>query len=973
MREGCLPPRSDLAEASSPELCMRAARAGGRFLSDRIQSLNGTWQFRYFETCTDAPALGDIADFGSIEVPSVWQTQGFGRPQYVNVAFPIPAVPPRVPNENPLGVYRKSFFVHKDGMRKILHFSGVAPCAEVHLNGRYIGYSEVSHSPAEYDVTDALTEGENELTVLVYKWCSGTYLENQDMFRHTGIFRDVYLISTPEGGIFDVQTSQEKTESGYGLTVRLVGGAEDIAARLFDGSKELASGKFEGGALHLSALQVREWSAETPNLYTLLIENPGLAQYIALRIGFKTCEIRGKVFYLNGRPIKFYGVNHHDSHPTKGFAVSFEDMEGDVRLIKQLNCNAVRTSHYPPSPDFVALCSEYGLYVIDEADIECHGAFFMDEGFDRFAEDPVWEPAFLDRITRLYERDKNAACVVLWSLGNESGGIRNHDICAAYIKSRDPSALIHYEGAVFKERKGYDVVSMMYPTLEQCVEHSESDNPMPFFMCEYAHAMGTGPGGMKEYRELVDKYPSFMGGCIWEFCDHAVYERGEYRYGGEFGETLHDGNFCCDGLVLPDRSLSRSAIEAKACFAPLYAESDGNGIVLENRNYFAPTDGLDIWLVLTDGKKDLCVSRLDVSVAPREKLAVPLPQAEGAVFAEIYAVDAGSDFMSLERSYYTPQVRCIRQLRVAPEKSREFPASVRTEAQQKGDVLAVRCGGTVYSFHLGKGTLVSVRKGGKELLCARPHNRSAGVVGLNGFVPSVWRAPTDNDRYMCDEWSKHMYDAMWYNVTGVDVKEGEFGPVITVSALLSPPKLSGKFRTETVYRFGGEHQLEVETSLISIGKNMFLPRFGVDLEVKKSFAFVRWEGLGPEESYSDFREAVRFGEFRSGADELVGPTIVPQGGGQRSEVGSFILEGKDAAFRVTAEKSPISFTLREAPPDEIARAAHHSDVRRHNYRILSIDGFSAGLGSQSCGSQPLDCYKVFCNEELRFCFGFDVL
>ena len=604
-----------------PYATKEAALARDLSKNERYLSLNGTWSFGYFESYEDA-LVGECAD--KIAVPSCWQTVGYDRPQYSNTFYTIPLNPPRVPIANPCGVYRREFDYCGEG-RAYLVFEGVCSYLEVEINGKYVGMSKGSHLQAEFDVTEHLAAGKNEIVARVLKWCDGTYLEDQDFFRHNGIFRDVYILSRPMGHVRDFFIHTD-TDGGVSLDI-------DATAKvsILDKFGEVVATLDECNRAKVESPLL--WNAEEPNLYTLLIETEG--ECIAKKFGFVKIEVADNAALLiNGSPVKIKGVNRHDSDPEVGYAVDEAHMRRDLCLMKSFNINAVRTSHYPNHPRFVEMCDELGLYVIDECDLETHGAECTGPRYDApkaFADNPEWCDAYLDRMARTLERDKNSPSVIMWSLGNEAQYGKNHDKMSEYIRLRDPSRLVHYEGTAFYVAPDYstkhkmsdivDVVSRMYTPVEDLIAHGEyEDDPRPYFLCEYAHAMGVGPGSLENYWDAIYKYPRLIGGCVWEWCDHAVIKDGNYLYGGDSGEYPHDYNFCMDGLVYPDRTPHTGLYCLGQVIRPIRiaATDDPHVFTVKNMLDFASTDAYDILWSVRCGDKVLESGKLDVAIAPRE-------------------------------------------------------------------------------------------------------------------------------------------------------------------------------------------------------------------------------------------------------------------------------------------------------------------------------------------------------------------
>ena len=515
--ENKLPARAYFIPFSNNDALSKTDYKNERYNSDRVVMLSGDWDFKYYNKLSDIPSILDTdnTDFDRISVPSTWQRNGYDQIAYINTRYPFPKKPPHIPNDVAVGIYRKNVELKKFS-RQIISFLGVAGALALYVNGEYIGYSEGSHNTAEFDITEFVNEGNNEIIAVNYKWCNGTYLECQDMFRENGIFRDVYIINQEEKHIDDFLFRTSKNADGtYDLKIKIDGNFDDV-----DISCDLFTTK-ESNTI-IKNLKVNEWTAETPNLYEVTIKIKDV-EVIRTYIGFKDVKINGEVFLFNSEPIKMLGVNHHDTHMTKGYAVSLDDLELDIKLMKEYNCNAVRTSHYPPDPVFLTMCDMYGLYVVDEADIETHGFYAVPHSTynpNRLSNDIKWATHYLDRVKRMYERDKNHPSITMWSLGNESGGYKCQDVCYDFLKEVNPEIPVHYEGAIRSKRWAYDVVSRMYgtPDLMRKILKGTAGSKYkgkPFFQCEYAHAMGNGPGGLEEYMELFYSSEQFMGGCIW--------------------------------------------------------------------------------------------------------------------------------------------------------------------------------------------------------------------------------------------------------------------------------------------------------------------------------------------------------------------------------------------------------------------------------------------------------------------------
>ena len=561
-------------------------------------SLNGKWDFNYF------PSLQLIKDFNhineinlsdSIDVPSVWQMKGYDYNQYTNVKYPIPYNPPFVPTDNPCAIYKKEFDFNIDSEKQDYHinFEGVDSCFYFWINDKFVGYSQISHSISEFDISNYLVNGKNTITVLVLKWCDGTYFEDQDKFRMSGIFRDVYILTRSKSRINDFKLTTSvnvlSNEGVINLEILETVGNPNISYTLLEPNNTvISSGNIIENNLQINISNAQLWDAENPNLYTLLLQTE--TEVIKEKVGLREIKIENSILKINDVPVKIKGVNHHDSDPFKGYAITYDDLIVDLKLMKENNINSIRTSHYPKAPIFYELCDEYGFYVMSEADIETHGVVelyglgYLDN-YNMIADDVIYKESIIDRIDSSIVPFKNKSCIFMWSLGNESGYGINFETGAKYAKDLDSSRPIHYEAAHYANKQrtndfsNLDVISRMYPSVEEIKAYFEKGIDKPFVLCEYAHAMGNSPGDLTKYDELIQKHDEFIGGYVWEWCDHALFMKNckngkkAYGYGGDFGERNHDGNFCMDGLVYPDRTPHTGLLEYKNINRPIRALS----------------------------------------------------------------------------------------------------------------------------------------------------------------------------------------------------------------------------------------------------------------------------------------------------------------------------------------------------------------------------------------------------------------
>ncbi|MDE6550949.1 MAG: hypothetical protein K2M44_05585 [Clostridia bacterium] len=944
-----------------------------RYNSDRVDILSGAWEFIYYSQCSDMPADLDTSKikFSAIDVPSTWQRRGYDQIAYINTRYAFPKHPPRIPKDIPVAVYRRSFAVDDAGYGRVLTFLGAAGALYVYINGKYVGYSEGSHNSAEFDITPYVAVGDNELLVVLYKWSNGTYLECQDMFRENGLFRDVYI--TRRGAAYlDDCLLRPKHEGGgvYSLDVQLSGKFARAEVVVGDDSGELARIDTKSGNAAINALHPIEWNAEAPHTYIAeitLYDGDGKAcEYIRQIIGFKHIEIAGEVYLFNGRPIKMLGVNHHDTHPVNGYCMTLDEIERDVRLMKEYNCNTVRMSHYPPDPAMLNMCDIYGLYVIDEADIETHGFYavpYTTYNPNRLSNDMRWAAHYLDRVKRMYGRDKNHPSIAMWSLGNESGGYKCQDVCYEYLRGVDAGVPVHYEGVIRSKRWAYDVVSHMYAhhSLMRAIADGSADEKYkgkPFFQCEYAHAMGVGPGGLDEYVKLFYSSPQFLGGCIWEWADHAVYDpehKYAYTYGGDHREKIHDGNFCVDGLFYPDRQPSSGALEMKACYRPVRCEYKERGVyTITNMRTFLSTADITIDWKLYNGGYEVASGTYDGVIEAGESVdfapsaSVSLDKNSDIYIDFIYTSKNDGSEIAREQIIYTAHIDAEPDVEITPFKKsgRFFVASA-----SGGDIKINRRSGELCSYVCG----------GRQLINTHPYD------GYFGFVPHIYRGVIDNDRFVKMGWEV----LGLHSAHPVMCRCSLSGGAVIVRYNIVTRGIFILARVKVVYRLKGD-ELIVETSLSKV--NPFfasIPCFGLGMEVSNIFTHADYYGRGESESLSDFNAHAPIGRYSVKVDEMTHKYIKPQDAGNRSDVRSITFSGSACAFTVRAFDKPINVKATRYTPLQLAKAGHIEDIPDADTLYIGVDGFVRGAGSNSCGPIPLPEHlvKPKYGEPLKYKFG----
>ena len=953
--------------------------------------LNGDWRFAYFDRFDKAPAgfearEYDVSGWDTIPVPRCWQLCGYDKPHYTNVNYPFPVDPPYVPDENPTGIYARSFTLPESwsGREIFLHFGGVSSCFFVWVNGEYIGYSKGSHLPAAFNITKAAVPGENRLAVQALKWCDGSYLEDQDFFRYSGIFRDVYLLARGPVHVHDAQvrTTLDGTycDARAELAVSFAGGEpEGAEARFYDPDGALlatfslgrgADGSF-GCVCPIPG--ARKWTAETPALYTAVILVGGEA--VPVEFGVRKIEVAANgALLINGVAVKLRGVNRHDSHPDFGYYTPVEHMKRDLMQMKRHNINAIRTSHYPNAPEFLRLCDRYGFYVVDEADLETHGI----EVKDKFCltNNPDWTEAYLDRARRMVERDKNHPCVIFWSLGNESFMGKNHLEMAKWIKARDPERLVHYEGAYAGEQEPdgrdnrcIDVVSRMYPSPAWCEEYCSSEkDARPLFLCEYSHAMGVGPGDLAAYWALMEKYPKFIGGCVWEWCDHAVRRktadgREYFAYGGCFGDWPNDGYFCCDGLNFPDRQAHTGLLELKAVLQPVHAEAVdlcAGRIRLTNRYDFIGLGHLALeWRVERDGStiRQGRAALPDVPAHGSTEMTLPIsfPERDSAEYflnlSFVQVADTAWEPAGYEAAF--AQFR----LPVAFELPKPLLRRQKLVVSRDGDGFIVRGEDFSYRFACALGGFVSAQVGGVEVFARAPKF-------------SVWRAPVDNDMHIHAGWRQQQLDHAFTRVyESAPISQTDDAAVFSVRFAHGGPAVEPALRAQAVYTVtaGGDVRVDIRAD---VRENLpSLPRFGMEFQLPEGFENLLYFGMGPHENYADMHQSARMGLFRSTVDAQYTPYIRPQETGSHTGTRWVCVSDNAARGVLFRAGTPFSFSALHYTAEDLDAARLTADLTRRPETVLHVDYAQNGIGSNSCGP-ALDERFALIAKRIEFSYAF---
>lgn len=981
-----------------------------RFSSDRVICMNGTWEFQYFNSIYDLQEKFyeqgyDCSRFTQVEVPGVWQNYGYDSHQYTNVRYPIPLDPPYVPQENPCGAYVRKFYyeIPEEAPRAYLNFEGVDSCFYVWVNGKYVGYSQVSHATSEFDVTEVLKNGENTLAVLVLKWCDGTYLEDQDKFRMSGIFRDVYFVNRPENVVYDYFTTTEIQEEQAVITVQASyqGKAVPTKLTLYDAEhKEIASQVFQENIgtvyTHKAVILVKEpnlWNPEQPYLYTLVLETEG--EVITDRIGLREICVKDAVLYVNGTAIKFKGVNRHDSDPVTGFVIGLEQMKKDLQMMKESNFNAVRSSHYPNVPYFYQLCDEYGLFVIAEADNESHGTqsqYLKDSNWEnvsrkwneRISDNPEFIPATLDRTQLCVHREKNRPCIIIWSMGNECGYGCTFEEALKWTKGFDSTRLTCYESSFYRsDRRKYDysnidIFSRMYPSLEEIQEYMDKKPDKPLLLIEYCHAMGNGPGDLEDYFQIIYEYDVLCGGFVWEWCDHAIYQgqaangKEKYLYGGDFGEEVHDGNFCMDGLVYPDRTPHTGLLEYQNVYRPArvvsFCQKTGE-LCLENyMNYMDLKDYIYlVYEVNCDGKlleKKQFI--LQESVLPHKKgtilLDITVPDSGKCYLKVSYHLKHGTSVMAQGSRMGFDEIL----LKNQDGRNQQATALLETQEQKEAEVqvsetdrfLSIRSDTFFYVYNKLSGLFEQLSVDGEELL--------ETPMELN-----IWRAPTDNDRKIKQEWidagydrsKARAYDTHWeMNGEGIRIYS-----TVSVAAVAIQKVLD----IEAVWKIYRTGEISVKMHVKKDREFPQLPRFGIRLFLRGEYENLKFYGLGPHESYRDKCRSCSHGLYDTTVEEQHEDYICPQENGSHTDCDYLMLEKENQTVTAVSSR-PFSFNVSYYSQEELTRKAHNFELEKSGSTIVCLDYAQNGIGSNSCGPELRKEYQ-FTEEtftfDMKFLFG----
>lgn len=1011
LHENTMPNRAYYIPASQRMECLEKHRAA----SDRMQLLNGEWKFRYYKSVYDLQDEFYRVDYvtngyDKVTVPGMWQNYGYDFNQYTNLCYPFPFDPPYVPQDNPCGAYICEFEYEKlvDAPRVYLNFEGVDSCFYVWMNGTYIGYSQVSHSTSEFDVTDCICEGTNKLAVLVLKWCDGSYMEDQDKFRMSGIFRDVYLLKRPQNHIFDYFVATDMIENSAQIQVRLKGRSEklSIEATLYNAQNQVvgeaiaASNDMDNDYPQFLSIKVEEpqlWNAENPYLYTLILKTED--EVITDYVGIREIYIEDKIVYLNGSPIKFRGVNRHDSDAETGYVTSLEQIEKDMILMKQHNVNAIRTSHYPNVPYFYLLCDKYGFYVIDEADNESHGTqavYRVDDSWENvanhwneaIADNPDFIAPTLDRTQLCVHRDKNRPSVVIWSLGNECAYGCTFEKSLEWLKAFDSSRLTHYESSIYTNSESgreydcskLDLYSMMYSSVDWVKNYFANGPEKPLILCEYCHSMGNSPGDLEDYFEVIEANPGFCGAFVWEWCDHGIYKRQTedgkkiYYYGGDHGEFQHDGNFCMDGLIYPDRRPHTGLLEFKNVNRPArviaYEHSTGKLTLHNYMDFVDLKDYLTIsWELDCDGEI------VDEGEIQSDKMISIPPHCNGDIFLPIAIPREGKCYLKIryslkENTQLLPkwfalgfdEIKLQNQdgrNQYVQELHQQYDNSTEEEELQVSeDDRYVIVQGSQFTYRYDKTVgLFEKLEYDKQQMITRP------------MEFNIWRAPIDNERHVKADWYRARYHktvTRAYETAYAALSDRvEIHSTISMAAI----SLQRAIEITAIWSIWKTGKIGMDLKVKRNKEFPWLPRFGVRMFLPEFMDKVTYYGMGPYESYIDKHRASSHGKYTATVEKMHEDYIRPQENGSHYDCDYVFLSSEEATLAVTSTR-PFSFNASVYTQEELEAKQHNYELKPCGDTVLCIDYASSGIGSHSCGPELLEKYRL--NEE-EFEFQIDII
>ncbi len=974
-----------------PYADMNRAIAGGRDASKFYKSLNGKWKFNWVRKPADRPMDFykpgyDVSTWKEITVPGNWQMQGYGMPIYLNRPYAFKMNPPYIQHEyNPVGSYRIEFTIPKEWQNRqvFIHFDGVESAFYMWLNGQKVGYSQGSRTPAEFDITEYLRMGKNVLAVEVYRWSDGSYLECQDFWRLSGIFRNVYLFSTPSVHIRDFEVNcnldDQYRDAHMNVTAR-VRNYSDVACMnirvevtLLNDENELVGSRvlMEGGSAYIAsggesiiklATNVSnplKWSAEKPNLYkvvlTLKDDDGNVMEIESTEFGFRKVEIKGGQLLVNGVPILIKGVNRHEHDPLTGHYVTRESMIKDIKLMKQFNINTVRTSHYPDDPEWYELCDYYGLYLIDEANIESHGMGYKPE--NTFANKPEWKDAHLDRIIRMGERDKNHPSVIIWSMGNEAGDGTNFEAASEWIHRRDPSRPVHYERAV--RRLHTDIVCPMYMRIEGLIDYAREEQDRPLIMCEYAHSMGNSTGNLQDYWDVIEKYDQLQGASIWDWVDQGLSRKTEggveyWGYGGDFGDDVNDGNFCINGIVFPDRTPQPGLWEVKKVYQYIKVKPidlPKGKVEIVNKYDFTNLDEFDVSWKLREDDKVLQKGILPaLPIAPKQSKVITIPFKKsklnpGAEYFIAISFTLKEDVSWTIKGHEVAweQFNVPFKMPAKPKlKLEEFPELELTEKEK--DIIVK---GEEFSlvFDKKEGMITSIYYQGNEVMKSGP-------------IPNFWRAPIDNDIGSGMPERQGIWRHAGSNRQIKEVKVERVTPgIISIKVNAFLPSVKSEY--ENIYTLYGSGDIVISNKFTSGDELPNLPRFGMKMSLLGEFNNISWYGRGPHENYWDRNTSAAVGVYEGTVEQQYVPYIFPQENGNKTDVRWVSLVNKEGVGLLAIGMPVLSISAHHFTTEDLEEATHTYELKQRDDITLNLDYKQMGVGGDdSWGARPHPEYTL---------------
>lgn len=987
---------------------VKSALLGTREVSRFNKSLNGDWKFRWVSKPADRPKDFyrqdyDVSRWEEIPVPGNWQMHGCGRPIYLNVRYPFKKNPPYIQHDyNPVGSYRTEFEIpkHWTGRQVFIHFDGVESAFYLWINGKKVGYSQGSRTPAEFNITKYLSEGKNVLAAEVYRWSDGSYLECQDFWRLSGIYRNVFLFSTPPVHIRDFEVRSDLDEDYRDAVLYVTAKVRsysdkgckspkvEVSVLDADGKSVGPLALMAGSTPYISpgaesTIRMKagvsnplKWSAEKPNLYTVILrlkdDSGRIVEIERCNFGFRKVEIKGGQLLLNGAPILIKGVNRHEHDPDTGHYVSLESMVRDIKLMKWFNINTVRTAHYPDDPQWYDLCDKYGIYLIDEANIESHGIGYKPE--NTLANKPEWKDAHMDRIISMVERDKNHPSVIIWSMGNEAGDGTTFEAASEWIHRRDPTRPVHYERA--GRRPHTDIVCPMYSRIESIVKYAQKEQERPLILCEYAHAMGNAVGNLQEYWDAIEEYKHLQGGSIWDWVDQGLRKISEdgkeyWAYGGDYGDNPNDGNFCINGLVFPDRRVPPKLWEVKKVYQNVGIEAEdavSGKFKFYNKYFFTNLKEFDVeWTLLEDDKIIQRGSLDALDIVPQESKLVNIPfeqpdLAPGAEYWLRVSFHLRENTSWAEKCHEVAweQLKIPYDVPAKPMMDMEKMTELRMDASD--GLLTVSGKGFSVTFRPEAGVITSLEYGNKTLI-----KSDEGTI--DGPVLNVFRAPSDNNRRLGRNWYKAGLNNLQRQVKSFNIEQVSDKIIrITIHTSYRGTEDSGFEHTST-YTVFGNGCIQVDNDIKPFGELPVLPKIGLQMTVAGEFDNFHWYGRGPHENYPDRKTGSDIGIFSSKVSGQYVPYVRPQETGNKEDVRWAALLDDSREGLLVVAGDVLSVNALHYTAEDLDRAEHIHEITPRQDIFLCLDAAQLGLGNGSCGPGVIEKYRLH-PKPIIFSFSF---